>query len=307
MLEQSLGLKKIEKILKRLSLEESLGVYHGGDREAFLRAQYLQRVGVPPDLKTPHAYNEKLQWLKLHWRDDAAPVCANKLTARDYVTQRGFGHLLHPLLAVWNTAEDIDFSGLPDAFIIKAAHASGFNLIVQDRHTLPLQRLRLAYATVLQIPYHAAKMEWVYEDGPACLICEELLVPDPGVPLDYKFFCFDGVVKAVEVLTVTDTSGTKDDPRSYFCDEMLRPLPASYGYLPQNGNPPEPACFGEMKAAAEALSAGFPHVRVDFCVSQGRPWFGEFTFFPGAGFDPFRPESFGLEMGSWLRLPPKTI
>lgn len=58
----------------------------------------------------------------------------------------------------------------------------------------------------------------------------------------------------------------------------------------------------KMKKAALELSKPFPHVRVDFCVENKKPWFGEFTFFPGAGYDEFNPEEFSLKMGKWLDL-----
>ena len=303
MLDQNTGLKRLEKILNWLSLDENVNIYRNGDPEVFLRSQYLERVGKLPDLARPLSYNEKLQWLKLYWRDPSASLCANKFTARNHVKKCGYAHMLHPLLAVWNSEEEIDFSDLPDSFIIKAAHASGLNLIVQDKHTLPFHQTKKTLGAVLRVPYYAAKMEWVYETGPACLLCEELFPENHGAPLDYKFLCFNGVVKAVEILTVTDMIGLRDEPRSYFCNENLERLPVRYGYLPLGGFPKKPDCYEEMKAAAAAMSIGFPHVRVDFCVSQERAWFGEFTFFPGAGFDTFDPEGFALEMGSWIQLP----
>jgi hypothetical protein len=57
-----------------------------------------------------------------------------------------------------------------------------------------------------------------------------------------------------------------------------------------------------MLEAAETLSGGFDFVRVDFYEAEGRPLFGEMTFYPGSGLDRFRPVSFdGLFGEHWLK------
>lgn len=42
-----------------------------------------------------------------------------------------------------------------------------------------------------------------------------------------------------------------------------------------------------MLELSERLSAGFPHVRVDWYNIGGKPYFGEMTFYTGGGYDPF--------------------
>lgn len=302
MLEQQEGLYKIFTTSQRLRRHEELDVYHNGDRKASLSRQYLQRTGKPLRLDPPVTFNEKLQWLKLYWRDPRAGICANKFTMRDFAEEKGFGHLLHPLLAVWHSAGDIDFSSLPDSFIIKAAHTSGMNLIVQNKHTINIDDVRRAFQIVMDMKYYAVKHEWVYEPAVPCLTCESLFQNTGAMPLDYKFFCFHGVVRAVQVLTVTDAKGLTDDTTACFCDRDLHALHLKYGYDPVFADPEMPECFYEMRDAAEALSADFPFVRVDFCVEGGKPWLGEFTFFPASGYDRFEPEEFDTLLGNWLNL-----
>lgn len=188
MLNQEEGLYKVRKTSQRLRRHEELDVYYNGDRTASVSRLYLQRIGKPLRLNPPVTFNEKLQWMKLNWRDPLAGICANKYTMRDYVVKKGFGHLLHPLLAVWQSAEEIDFSALPDSFIIKAAHTSGMNLSVQDKHTSNIADVRNAFRGVMDMKYYAVKHECVYEPASACLICESLFQNTGARPLDYKFF-----------------------------------------------------------------------------------------------------------------------
>lgn len=302
MLEQHEGLNKIIAVASRLKRHEEFDTYFSGDWKAALENQYFNRIGKRLQLDPPRTFNEKLQWLKLYWRDSLAGVCANKYSMRQYVQACGYGELLHPLLAVWDDVDRMDFDDLPQSFVIKAAHTSGLNMVVQNKNELDVLAVREAFRTVMGLKYYSLKYEWVYEAGPPCLLCE-LMFPDVGNrPLDYKYFCFNGVVRTVQALTVTDAAGLTDDTNAYFCDPELHSLRLTYGYNPIFTDPIRPSCYEQMVSAAEALSKPFPFVRVDFCVSQNQPWLGEFTFFPAAGYDPFEPYQFDYKMGGWLNV-----
>ena len=56
-----------------------------------------------------------------------------------------------------------------------------------------------------------------------------------------------------------------------------------------------------MIKGAETLGEGFSFVRVDLYAILDRPKFGEMTFYPGSGLDPFSPDSLDQRLGSyWL-------
>ncbi len=57
-----------------------------------------------------------------------------------------------------------------------------------------------------------------------------------------------------------------------------------------------------MIVAAETLSAGSDFLRVDLYEIDGKPLFGEMTFYPGSGLDRFDPVALDTELGAhWLR------
>jgi len=60
----------------------------------------------------------------------------------------------------------------------------------------------------------------------------------------------------------------------------------------------------EMLALASKLSKGIPFVRVDLYFIQNCIYFGELTLYHGSGTEVFKPESFELELGSYIKLPP---
>ena len=71
-------------------------------------------------------------------------------------------------------------------------------------------------------------------------------------------------------------------------------------------DPHPPASLARMIEGAETLGAGFDFVRIDVYECGGLPRFGEMTFYPGSGLDPFDPPILDLVMGSlWLGTSPR--
>ena len=56
-----------------------------------------------------------------------------------------------------------------------------------------------------------------------------------------------------------------------------------------------------MLECARKLSKNFAEVRVDFYVINSQLYFGEMTFFSGAGFSKYSPTEFEFEMGRKLQ------
>ena len=70
----------------------------------------------------------------------------------------------------------------------------------------------------------------------------------------------------------------------------------------------KPDNFNQMVEIAENLSKGIPHVRVDLYNINGKIFFGEFTFYHGAGLSNlFIPEKWDKIFGDWIKLPQKTM
>ena len=62
----------------------------------------------------------------------------------------------------------------------------------------------------------------------------------------------------------------------------------------------QPAAWRSMIRIAEILSENIPFVRIDFYEIQHKIYFGEFTFYPGSGWEEFKPESWDLKLGNWI-------
>ena len=53
---------------------------------------------------------------------------------------------------------------------------------------------------------------------------------------------------------------------------------------------------------AEILAKDIPFVRIDFYEVQGKVFFGEMTFYPGAGFEEFSKIEYDIELGNMIQL-----
>ncbi len=261
--------------------------------------QYAQAFGKPLDLKTPRTFNEKLHWLSLNYQLPIMTKCADKYAVRDFVTDRGCGHLLNELYGAWDTPEEITFGSLPAEYIMKVNHGSGQNFIRRAGDTRTVGGMRSQLAQWMKRSEYWHSREWAYKDIQPKIICERLLKDVHGnVPPDYKFFCFNGEPHMIQV----DTDRFTTHHRDLFDLEWKR-LPFSLEYAASGQEIPKPETLESMISAARALSQGFPFVRVDFYAMGARVIFGEMTWYPAGGLGKFTPDEYDAYYGEMLSLP----
>ena len=154
--------------------------------------------------------------------------------------------------------------------------------------------------------YYYLGREWPYKNVKPRIIAEKYMEDSSTSELrDYKFFCFDGVVKALFI--ASDRQCKTEETKFDFFDENYNHLPITNGHPNASKIPEKPKCFEEMKKLACNLSVGIPHVRVDFYEVNGKTFFGELTFSHWSGFVPFSPEEWDRKFGEWIILPKKRV
>ena len=273
--------------------------------KTYLKLMFRIKMGRRLNLKNPKTYNEKLQWIKLYDRKPEYTMMVDKYAVKDYVAKIIGDEYIIPTLGVWDRPEDIDFDSLPNQFVLKTTHGGGSCgvVICKDKTTFDREKAinHLNYSMKQKLyPY---LKEWAYKNVQPRIIAEKYIEsPSKNEDLsDYKFFCFDGEVKALFVATERQTAG--DDVKFDFFDADFNLLPFRQGHDHASVTPAKPQSFEEMKVIASKLSKGIPHVRVDLYESNGRPLFGELTFFHFGAFMPFEPEKWDYTFGSWITLP----
>lgn len=278
----------------------SKGLLNWMSDELYLKLCFRANMGYKLNLKDPQTFNEKLQWLKLHDRKPEYTQMVDKHAVREYIKNTIGDEYLIPLLGVWDNFDDIDFNTLPDQFVLKCNHDSGTVVICKDKKTFDVDSARKKINARINYNYYNLWREWPYKNVPRKIIAEKYMVDESGTELkDYKFFAFDGKVKALFIAT-----DRPFDTRFDFYDEIFVHLPFTNGHPNADKVLTKPRGFDEMIRLAGELSKGIPHVRVDFYDINGKVYFGELTFFHWSGMVAFDPREWDYTFGSWIKLPP---
>lgn len=237
------------------------------------------------NLKNPETFYDKLNWLKLNYRNELMPVVADKYEVRKYLEDLGYSYLLNDLLGVWDYVKDIDIKSLPDKFVLKSTHGSGPNWIkiVNDKSKVNWFAEKLVMKQWLKNRIDWMGGEWHYGEMKPRIIAEKFLEGENGELTDYKIHCFNG--KAAYILVCV---GRAQGKVKFYCMDrnwnLLRINRASVE-APDGFSLPKPKNIDRMIKIAEELSKPFPVVRMDFYEDNSKVYFGEFTFFESSGFD----------------------
>lgn len=299
-------LKKGKKYLKdasyRFLINDGLGLYRYMPDEIYLKKKYGIRMGSELNLENPQTFNEKIQWIKLYDRKPIYTTMVDKYTAKQYVAERIGEEYIIPTLGVWDSFDAIDFSKLPTQFVLKCTHDSGGLVICRDKSRFDVKAAKEKLEKSLKRDYYLIHREWPYKDVPRRIIAEQYMEDTKTEELrDYKFFCFDGVAKALFIATDRQKEG--EEVKFDFFDMDFKHLDFKQGHPNAAVTPAKPETFDEMRQLAEKLSKGIPHLRVDFYEVNGKAYFGELTFSHFAGMVPFSPEEWDETFGSWIKLP----
>lgn len=271
------------------------------------RVVYLFKFRKRIDLKNPKTLDEKIQWLKLntYYKNKLVTDCADKYAVRKYVEDCDCGEILNELYGVYDKVEEIPWSDLPEKFVLKWNFGSGENLICFDKDKLDIddavKKLKTWYKE--RGTFYLAYSEMQYKGIAPKLVCEKLIETEHGgLPVDYKFYCFNGHAECVLVCTGRGTDGS--DPAYYFFDRDWNLLKYNrYGLeAPKGFTLPKPENIEMLFDYAEKLTKPFPFVRADFYLENGQCIFGELTFTPCGGFDVNRLPSTQKLFGDMVKL-----
>lgn len=264
---------------------------------------FAKRSGIYINLADPKTYNEKIQWLKIF---DSTPIktkLADKLLVRDWAAERIGEQYLIPLLGVYDRFEDIDFSKLPDKFVIKCNHGCAYNIIVKDKSKLDLAEVKEKLDTWMAENFaFKAGFELHYRDIKPKIIIEKYIENQlsGGDLYDYKFWCFNGRVEYIQFLSERNLDGLK----MAFYDRNWRKQDFVYSYPLDAKNIPAPDNLDKMIELAETLSKNFGHVRVDFYrLDDGTVYLGEMTFTSASGLCKWNDEKINRYFGRLIKLP----
>lgn len=228
--------------------------------------------------------------------------CADKYDVREYVKLKGLQRILNDCYAVYDSPEEIHYESLPSKLVLKTTNGSGTNIFIDDKIDVDVDKASKQLFEWLRPIKKPNGREWAYENIKPRIICEKYLENnengEKGDLVDYKFFCFNGVPKMIQV----DVERYTNHKRNMY-DVKWNPFNIEYLYPKAEYSVSRPANIDEMVDIAATLSMDFPFVRVDLYNLEGKIVFGELTFYPEAGTGLFTPDEFDKKVGEWFILP----
>ena len=267
----------------------------------YVKIHYEYFSGNKLDLNNPKDFTEKIAWYKVFYRPKSLNQLVDKFAVRAFVEEKIGSQFLNTFYGVFDDVNEIKFDELPEKFVIKATHTSGHNLIVRDKNKLNLDKTKKLLKKWLKInQYYRIGQEWAYKDVKPRIIIEKYLEQiDQKSLTDFKFYCFDGKAKFIDIHT-----DREDEHKQGSFDLNFERLPFGVSRFKQiYESPAKPVNLKEMIECAEVLSEKLPFVRVDFYAIDGKTIFGEMTFYPSDGRKKFYPEKYNRIIGDYFTLP----
>lgn len=272
--------------------------------KTFLRLRFFLEKGMMLRLKNPVLFEEKIQWLKLYDRQPEYVKMVDKYAVKDYVSKKIGSEYVIQTLGVWDSLDDVDLDSLPEKFVLKTTHGGGgYGVVVcKDKSNFDYAWARIRLERSLGTDIFPGFREWPYKDVPKRIIAEQMLEIFGKEDLtDYKFFCFNGIPRYIQVIQDRYNGETID-----FFDTNWNHMPFC-GLNPFCGNASEkismPKNLDKMVEIARVLSKGIPFVRIDLYNIDGKIYFGEITFYPASGFGIITPREWSEKLGDMIKLP----
>ncbi len=278
----------------------SKGMLNWMSDESYLKLLYWAKVEKKLNLDNPQTFNEKMQWMKLQDRNPERTNLVDKYEAKKYVAEKIGAQYIIPTYGVWDSFDEIDFDSLPSQFVLKCTHDCGGIVICLDKKNFDFKAARKKLNRHLKRNYYWEGREWPYKNVKPRIIAEKYMEDESGYELkDYKLHYFDGKPRIVEV----DYNRFSNHMRNFYTPDWEYTGATTRYPTDPSHQIKRPEKLEEMLELGRKLSADFPYLRVDLYSIEDKIYFGELTFYHGSGFEKFSPESYDMEVGSWLKLP----
>lgn len=256
--------------------------------------RHIAFTGRVPALDPPRGFNAHVINRILHDRDPRLKQVCDKIAARDLIRATLGDAVLVPLLGSWDDPLAVPWESLPLPFVMKPNHASGLFHFVTEREQVVPATLSALAASWLAIDHYRTAYEWGYRGIPRRLMVEPLLRgPEGDTPVESQVFCFGGKAAFVRIYTGGAVPAARTD--NWFDPEGVRqPIALT---TPIGDYVLDPALARRLAAMAEAVAAGWDHLRVDFFLTDQGIKAGELTAYNRAGLAIWQTEEMDLRLG----------
>ena len=272
---------KIKKEIKLLyySLIKMIPSNNFGDK-IFSLLHFLRAYGRVPNknkLLSNYLFNIK------HSSEAYNPLRAyvtDKVFVKDYVTSKVGDEYNVPTIKVLKTLTEAKNFDFPQRCCIKPTHLSGVVILRESGEEIDFSKIKKWFST----NYYDLGREKNYRYLQPKLIVEPLIF-DTTNNEDYKFFCFKGKAKFIQI----DIDRRTSHKRLYF-DREWNEQEFSILKAKSTKTIVQPVNLKEMIHLADKLSADFEFIRVDLYTDGNTIYVGELTNYPENGNGYFLPK-----------------
>ena len=85
---------------------------------------------------------DKLNWLAIHDINKLKGKCSDKILLHYYSKKKIGKDICNKILKIYHSPKDISIKELPNQFVIKTNHGSGFNIIVENKKEFNLTQAK---------------------------------------------------------------------------------------------------------------------------------------------------------------------
>jgi len=274
--------------------------------ESELKRLYYRYYGYFPDLNKPRTIDEKIQWLKLYYRDSLMSNLADKFEVRNYLIKLNLEHILNDIYGVYENVEEIDINKLPEQFVLKTTHGCSMNILCKDKTTLDWGKAKKQLKKWLKVNYYHRGRQWVYKDIKPRIICEKYLESESEALVDYKIYCFNGKPSAIDIYSGRNSKdGIKYDAYDLSWNFLARgdSIPGYNSNMNFDVKKIDQKILNNLLVIAGKLAKILLFARVDFYIVDSKIIFGEITFYPGNGLSYVNYPERDKYLGSLFKLP----
>lgn len=204
---------------------------------------------------------------------------SDKEYVKDYVSFKIGAEYNVPTIKVLKNYDEVIAYNFPERCCIKPTHASGRVIFRKNGEKIDYELIK----KWLSINYYSHGREKNYRFLEPKIIVEPLIF-DKTNNEDFKFFCFEGKAKFIQI----DFDRHSDHTRLYFNRDwvkqdfsILKPQAKKHLSKPEN--------YEKMLSVADNLSKDFEFIRVDLYTDGSTIYVGELTNWPENGNGYFVP------------------
>ncbi|AWH87342.1 ATP-grasp fold amidoligase family protein [Limnobaculum parvum] len=251
-----------------------------------------------PDLTSPKTFNEKIMYRMLYIKNSLFTQLADKVKAREYVKKIAGERYLVPFLDVYEHIDQLNFSELPDKFVLKCSHDCGSVIICLSKSQFDFNKAKQKITFCMKRNMYYSSREWQYRDITPRIMCEKYIDLFSGkdketTPEVYQVHCFDGVPQYIEV----DFKDIHEKTHINIYNVQWELQPVTVRHPNTEAEIIKPPLFDELLRLATLLTQNIDYCRIDFLMTDSEIYFSEFTFSPCNGRMKFSSDDWDYKFG----------